>query len=88
VGEWNDLDALLGIVAHVGAGSVTVELITGMQKDTEDGWVTLVAFSAATAPNTWEKKAGTGLLRFLRWRVSAFSATSASFTIDGMLRSR
>jgi hypothetical protein len=35
VDDWDDLDALLAVLAVEGAGSVTIELQTGMQKVTE-----------------------------------------------------
>lgn len=88
VSDYDDLDALLSVVGFEGAGSATIEIQTSMQKDTADGWVQLLAFSSVTGTNVYEKKAGTGLLRYIRWRVSALSSTAVVFEIRGMLRVR
>jgi hypothetical protein len=86
------LDVELGVVGLEGTAtpSVTVELWTGMQNQTDDGYVQLVAFANQTTTNVYLKQSiGSGLLRYLRWKVTTLGGTSpaATFFIRGMGRS-
>lgn len=54
------------------------------QSDTQ--WVTLCSFDPITVANKLEKaSATTGILRYIRWRITAFSGTSPKvvFSITG-----
>ncbi len=87
VGAYDQLDLLLWINGFEGTpGSLTVEVITGMSMDSEDGWVTAGLFSASSAVNFQEKKNITGLLRYVRWKTTLATATSAMFNVRGMAR--
>ena len=68
--------------------TVTVEIITAMQNETEDGWDTAVAFTNMTASNKWEKKRASELLKYIRWEVTTLGGTNpvATFQITGILR--
>jgi len=91
VSDYDEINALMGLLALVGSSSgVTIRLITGMQVDSEDGWVTLVTFSAQTTANSFDlQNATTGLLRYIRWEVlSLGGATAVTFMNNGMLVSR
>lgn len=47
-----------------------------------------MAFSNLGAPNSWEKKNVTGLLRYARWKVPTLGGTNpaATFVLGGMAR--
>jgi hypothetical protein len=53
---------------------------------TDDGWVEAGVYDAVNASNTWKIKNFKGLLKYVRWEVTAFSGTSATFTLRGMAR--
>lgn len=77
------------MLAIEGGGSVTFRILTGMQRDTEDGWVELVAFAAVSSSNTFEAKHSSNqMLRYIRWELVSLSGSSpaAVFAIHGMLR--
>jgi hypothetical protein len=89
VSAYDQADVLPFVAALEGTTpSVTVRIITGMQVASEDGWVVAGTFSAVTAGNTPLKISCPGLLKFLRWEVSAISGSgaAAAFTVSGMLR--
>lgn len=88
VGAYDFLDVAFGVLALEGASpSVTVELWTGMQVQSDNGYVQLLQFVTTTTPNIWQwPSIQTGLLRYLRWNVTALAGTAATFTIRGMAR--
>lgn len=88
VSEHDTLDLLEGCMGVEGASpSATVDIITGMRTDSEDGWVSVsTAFAAKTAANTWEKKQFVGLLKYARWKCTAFDGTAVTIDIRGMAR--
>ena len=81
VGAVDELDLLLTV--HEGS-SVSVKVITGMQLETDTGWVTLATFSALSATDS-EKQNLVNLLRYIRWEVT--SSGDATFMLSGMARS-
>ena len=88
VSDYDSATAIIGALGFEGASpSVTVRIITGMSNVSDDGWVQAAIFAARTAANTWDKIEVAGLLKYIRWEVTAFAGTSATFTIQGMLRS-
>ena len=84
VAAYVKLNLLLGCIEYTGSGSIVVEIWTGMQRESEDGWVQLGAFSAKSTSNTWELKDFAGMLRYVCWKVTAMGGTSATFTITGL----
>src|SRR5262245_10988221 len=86
VAPHDQLDALLSVVGVEGTGTITIEILTGMQKDTTNGWVSAGTFTAVIATNTHEKKQFTSLLRYVRWNVVNSSFNGVTFQIAGMLR--
>ena len=91
ISRFDLLDMEAGLVAVEGTlTSFTLDLYTANQKQTDDGWVPLGStLFTGTTTNTWQKVAYTsGLLRYLRWRVTSISGgTAATFFIRGMGRS-
>jgi hypothetical protein len=90
-GAYDFLDLETGVVSVEGAVTAfTLDLYTGMQTQTDDGWVQVVTLSSATTSPTWTKvnvPATTGLLRYLRWRVTTITGgTAVTFFIRGMGR--
>ena len=76
-------------VAGTLTGDVEMEIITGMQKNSEDGWVVLLAFNLGqTGANSHDPGRVTqGLLKYARWNVTELGgATAISFGMRGMLR--
>lgn len=91
VGDFDSISALLGVLSLEGTAgpSATVRIITGMQKDTEDGWVPLLTFDAQTAANKFDDKhVQDKLLKYVRWELFDLSGTTpaVTFNINGMLR--
>lgn len=88
---YSGLDAIAGLVGIEGTTSgVSIEIITSMQKESEDGWVTLLTFPAGnldTLADFDRQSTTTGLLKYVRWKVTGIgSATSITFTLAGVLR--
>ena len=91
ISGYSAIDAIASLIGLVGSTSgVTIVIQTSMQRDSEDGWVTLLTFPAAvlTGPNTHDPGSVTiGLLRYIRWKATDLGgATSITFSISGMLR--
>lgn len=87
IGMYDFLDMQLGVLNLEGGAAVTVELWTGMQNQTDDGFVQLYAWASQSTGNTWLRQTiGSGLLRYLRWKVGALSGTAATFSLRGMGR--
>jgi hypothetical protein len=87
--DYDQIDALLGFLAIEGSGTATIRVLTAMQNETEDGWVTLFTFANQTTANGWDlKSASAGILKYIRWEVTSLGgATAITFQISGMLRS-
>jgi hypothetical protein len=87
VAPHDQLDALLDVVGVEGSGTITVEILTGMQKDTTDGWVSIGTFTSVNTTNSHEKIQFTSLLRYVRWNIKSYTTFNAvTFQITGMLR--
>lgn len=91
VSDFDSISALVGVMALEGTGPLdaTIRLITGMQKDTEDGWVPLLTFNiASSAPFFDDKHVQDKLLKYIRWELSGLSGTTpaVTFNIQGILR--
>jgi len=67
--------------------SANINLITGMQTHTNDGWVTAATFSI-NAVGTWQTQLSKGtFLRFVRWYVtSATGMTNMTIWVSGVGR--
>lgn len=94
VGAFDALDVELGVLSLEGTSpTVTVQLWSGLQDQTDSGWVLLHDFGAISGVfNAYyhTKIARTaGLLRFLRWNVTALGSGSpaATFFLRGVGRS-
>jgi hypothetical protein len=89
MGGYDIVDWDLTVVAVEGTSpTLKVNIVTGLQAQTEDGWVTACAFNsgnAITATNSYVASvgptSGNPLLRYVRWDVTAFGGTSAFATL-------
>ena len=91
VSDYDLADILLQVLTLEGTGPNTVvRIITGMQTETEDGWVPAVTFTAVNASNAAEMKLDVHFLRYIRWEVTVLTGASAviTFAVRGMLRRR
>jgi hypothetical protein len=90
VGGYDFLDLEGGVVANEGSVSAfTLDIYTGMQAQTDDGWIQVgSSLITAATTNTWYKQNyASGLLRYVRWRVTTItSGTAITFFIRGMAR--
>ncbi len=90
VSAYDRADVLLWVAAIEGTASptATVRILTGMQVESENGWVVAGTFTAVTASNTALALAITGLLKYMRWELSVLGGTgpSVTFVVSGMLR--
>lgn len=90
VGKYDQLDLMLVLIGFEGStpSGFAPVIISGMQRETENGWPPLgSAFGALTAANTISVLNVPKLFRYARWSVPAFTgATAVSFMIRGMAR--
>lgn len=90
VTQFDQADFLLYVSSIEGTGgpSATIRIITGMQIESEEGWVPAGVFTAATAANFATRMNVGGLLKYVRWELLTLAGTSpaVSFMISGMLR--
>ena len=91
VSGYDILDLELVITTITGFTSGTIAIMTGMQMQSDDGWVTLANFSLAgsygTAGNAILKTYDKGFLRYIRWIVMNLSpGDQIGFYIRGMAR--
>jgi hypothetical protein len=96
VGGYDVIDIICSAVFEGSSPTVTIKLITGMQAQTDDGWVDAGTFGTLNPTPTPSAKitigggnaTNPGFLRFLRWEVTALGGTSpfATFFIRGMAR--
>ncbi len=90
VSEYDIADLLLYVPALEGTASptATIRIITGMQLDTEDGWVVAGTFNVVSTTNNSQKLRVSELLKYIRWEVSGVTGTTpaVTFLISGMLR--
>lgn len=77
---------VLGLEAAAGGPEVTVELQTGMQRDSSVGWVSCGAFPPVSAAPSAQLRRFGQLLRYVRWNVSALTGSSATFFVSGVPR--
>jgi len=90
IGGYDFCDIEAGVIANEGTVTAfTLDLYTGMQAQTDDGWVSAgTSLLTSATVNTWNKvNYASGLLRYLRWRVSTITAgTAITFFVRGMAR--
>ncbi len=90
VSAYDRADVLLWVAALEGTASptATVRILTGMQVESENGWVVAGTFTAVTASNVAQALGLTGLLKYIRWELSTLGGTapSVTFVVSGMLR--
>ncbi len=89
VSAYDQLDLMLVLVGYEGSApsGFTPVIIGGMQRETENCWVTLGTFGALTAANTAGVLNVPRLFKYGRWSVPPFTgATAVSFAIRGMAR--
>jgi hypothetical protein len=84
VSDFDSVHALLTALNFSGT-SYTGRIITGMQKETETGWVEALTFGSQTTTGQWAGPSVV-LLKYIRWEISAFNGTTLTFFINGMLR--
>jgi hypothetical protein len=88
VSGYQHITLLLEILALTGT-TPTAEIVitTGMQLDTEDGWVELGTFGSKNIDGAWKLNMSDAL-RYIRWEVKALGGTSplVTFLISGVGR--
>jgi hypothetical protein len=88
VSAYRHISLLLEVLAYVGApGNFEVTVITGMQLDTDDGWIELGTFGSQSTDGQWKVDL-TDALRYIRWEVKAITGSSPTitFVISGVAR--
>jgi hypothetical protein len=80
VGSYDELDLLLTMYEGT---SIVIEVWTGMQTETEEGWVLAGTFTTLSAQGE-AKMNVKNFLRFLRWK--HVTASTATFLINGIGR--
>ncbi len=86
--EYDILDIQCGVLEMVGAGTVYIDLYSGLEREVAEDWKLLTSIGL-TAANTFASQNFTGqFLRYLRWVVSfSGGATAATIWVRGMARS-
>ena len=83
VSAYDELDLLLTVYESTG-GSITVKIITGMQIESDVGWVDVASFTA-TAANAANKGNFKNFLRFIRYELIT-AGTTTTFLVNGVGR--
>ena len=86
VTAYTGADLLLSVLGVTGGGTATVSIITGMQTDTDDGWVNAGSFNAVTGANFHDKLHVKELLKYIRYEVTGMTFTDITLQIGGVLR--
>lgn len=89
VGEFSELDLLLNAIALEGSAGPTaaVKIWTGMQKETDDGWVVIITYTTVNASNVQELKQSLSFLRYIRWEVTLTGTNPVlTFSVGGMAK--
>jgi hypothetical protein len=90
IGGYDFMDIEAGVVSNEGTVTAfTLDLYTGMQVHTDDGWVKVgnSLITTATVPTWATTNIPNGLLRYVRWRVTTITVgTAMTFFIRGMGR--
>jgi len=84
VSAYDEIDFLLTCYESTGGSSIVVNLLTGMQIESDTGWVLVAAFPT-TAANAANKMNFKNLLRYVRYELVTGS-TTATFLINGIGR--
>jgi len=85
---FDQLDVVVRVLSLEGGGaSIDLALQTGMQLESAQGWVTLGAFNRITSSPSGQSHHFTGLLRYVRYEVTALAGTAATFTLCATGRS-
>jgi len=84
VSAYDELDLLLTVYESSGGGSITVKIITGMQIESDIGWIDVASF-AATAANAANKQNFKNFLRYIRYELITGSTTT-TFLVNGVGR--
>jgi hypothetical protein len=88
VSAYTRLDLGLQVFIFDNPGDITVVIETSLQNtdDSDTQWATLCTFALIDAANTLKvASATTGILRYIRWRITSFNGTSPKvvFSITG-----
>lgn len=88
VGEFDELCLECFVVSYEGTGSMTVEVDTAMQTETDAGWVSAGSFSFTAPSNLGILTLTKGnFLRYIRWNITSFTVTTAAtFWVEGVGR--
>jgi hypothetical protein len=84
---YDEVTLLLRVLNQEGTPGVTLVVQSGMQLDTSTTWVEVKNFGNVATTNGAVLATVTDHLRYLRWAVTALTATSATFVIEGIGRS-
>ena len=87
VTEYRHLALLLEVLAFVGT-DYEIVVMTGMQLDTEDGWIELGTFGTRTLEDSFPLNLSDAL-RSIRWEVKGLTGSTphVTFVISGVGRS-
>lgn len=88
VSRYDQVDLLLHVAGVEGAVTTfIVSIMSGMQLETDDGWVALAPFASVTTANGTAVLNVPKLFKYIRWKVTTITGgTAVSFTIRGMAR--
>ncbi len=89
VSDYDMGEFLLQLLALTGTNpAIQIDIITGMQKESEDGWVIWASFTSQASAPAMERKTADRPFKYIRWKVTTLSGTTpiATFYIDGMVR--
>ena len=89
--DFRQIDVVIWVVNVESTTSLTVKLWTSLTNTQEDlstnaGWTSVYTSSSLSATNMVVTTLTSGLLRYLRWEISAFSGTAISLQISAVAR--
>lgn len=87
VSAFRHIVLLLEVLAIVGGGSYEITVLTGMQLDTEDGWIELGTFGSQTTADSFKVNLADAL-QYIRWEVKTLTGSTphVTFVISGVAR--
>ena len=89
VAEFDELFLLVQVLSIEGATSpsATFNILTGLQTDTDDGWLSAWSLGFSSVTSTYAQLVKGNFLQMLRWNISTFTGMSAiTFWIGGVGR--
>ncbi|MDP3275450.1 MAG: hypothetical protein Q8Q09_09670 [Deltaproteobacteria bacterium] len=85
VSGYDQLDLALGVHQVNPSSSLIISIITSMQNEVDQGWVTAATFDSVSSAGNYQKITVRNFLRYVRYS-AVVTGTGGSFTLTGLAR--